>query len=371
MRTSNAVTAKFTPRRLEFKARQAIRLLGNPRGVPVDTIQFRQAAGDVKTQMQGATYHNVYGPDDVRRVRELLDPEYMAMLSRKINGLPPIICVHVTKGGVGKTSVTASVAVAFAAQGFKTLLIDGDPQGSTTETFGIDTEAEGLKTLRNVMHHSSEQCRPEDAVIAVYENAMLDLIPADNFMNRYEKELASMRLAESRFSRLVQGELKSFLGQYDIVLIDTGPASSVLNFNLMMASTLIVGVVSMDGMSLKTLTTLSNDIKDIEAAILKPLPTMLIANKFHAGQNHCNENYGRLKEIHGDVLCDNKIPVSTGFDRQVNVFDPDASRPLFEKEIGSAPSEAILNISRALISKVIEEPRRSVHNESTTSAVAA
>ena len=85
---ANAEILGFKPRRLEYKAKQAIRLLGNPRGVPVDGIQFRNAAGDVKQQKQGVTYHNVYGPEDIRRVRSVVNIHGIA--SQRLSYVPRV-----------------------------------------------------------------------------------------------------------------------------------------------------------------------------------------------------------------------------------------------------------------------------------------
>jgi chromosome partitioning protein len=58
--------------------------------------------------------------------------------------MPTVITVYLSKGGVGKTTLTALIAQFLAGKGYKTVLIDYDRQGSQTSLFDIPEPREVL-----------------------------------------------------------------------------------------------------------------------------------------------------------------------------------------------------------------------------------
>lgn len=58
-----------------------------------------------------------------------------------------IISAISQKGGVGKTTVTATLAAAMAADGFRVLLLDMNDQGDLSDTMGTSTEGDGVLEL--------------------------------------------------------------------------------------------------------------------------------------------------------------------------------------------------------------------------------
>lgn len=66
-----------------------------------------------------------------------------------------IISVANQKGGIGKTTTATALATILADKGYKTLLIDSDLQGNSTDTF--QAKFEGVATLYDFTRKSSSK----------------------------------------------------------------------------------------------------------------------------------------------------------------------------------------------------------------------
>ena len=122
----------------------------------------------------------------------------------------PIIAVTNQKGGCGKTTTTVNLAAYLALNGKKTLLVDLDPQGSSTRHLGIN---ELDKTMYDVLMRGLD-------IKALIMNTMvsgLDLAPTNNFLGKAELELASKLTARES---VLRPKLRALDG-YDYTIIDT------------------------------------------------------------------------------------------------------------------------------------------------------
>ncbi len=191
------------------------------------------------------------------------------------------------KGGVGKTSVVASLGSALSEFGKKVLLIDGN---LSSPSLGLHLNIiDPEKTLHHVLN------RTANTKEAIYEyEGGFNIMPASIF----EKiEVNPLRLKD---------KIKGLKRSYDIILIDSSPSLNEETLAVMLASDEIFVVTTPDH------PTLSATIKAIRLAKQRGTPISgLILNKVH------NKNFEiSLKDIEETL----DVPVLAVIPYDVNVL---------------------------------------------------
>lgn len=294
-----------------------------------------------------AEYHKVYTPYDVRRVRCALndiDPE------GRSEDAPPLIVTRVNKGGVGKTTITANLAVALANQGYRVLLIDGDPQASCTAMFNVDW---AYNEVKHVGHLMLDECTLDEAVIPLYDHHMLDFVAASPDLDIYQRQIdLRPNNRDKTFEQWLQAN-KAQLSRYDVILVDTNPASTTLNSVLSVPCRLWLVVMRLDPTSVASMTVFERLRAqfNVDYRGERRADMIIVANGLHEGKPPTKAALQALAAKFGDHMADDIIPDSVGFMRQIDLFDGEASGPLMEKDHTSVAATSVIDLSRTLIKR--------------------
>lgn len=153
------------------------------------------------------------------------------------------------KGGVTKTTTAVSAAQALSLLGRKVLVMDCDPQGSTTQLCGYapETEIKDEKTLLPLFYGDERDVRY--SIIPTYWHG-IDLIPARIALSDAEFEVPAKLLSDRKFEfwDILNKGLQPVLHDYDVIIIDTPPALSQLTTNALVAADAILLPCPPEGM---------------------------------------------------------------------------------------------------------------------------
>jgi chromosome partitioning protein len=154
-----------------------------------------------------------------------------------------IFATYNIKGGVGKTATAVNLAYLAAADGYRVLLWDLDPQAAASYLFRIKPRVKGggkalIKGQRPI----------EDAIKGTDFDG-LDLLPADFTYRNLDLMLDSAKQPARRLA----GLLAPLKNEYDLVVLDCPPSISLLSESVLHAADLLLVPLIPTTLSVRTL----------------------------------------------------------------------------------------------------------------------
>lgn len=160
-----------------------------------------------------------------------------------------IIAVTNQKGGAGKTTTAAALAAGLTNRGYKSLMVDLDPQANLTFTAGADTDGPSALGLL------TREAKAADAI--QHTEATGDIIPASRGLAG-AAALITGTGQEYRLREALDGL------EYDYIIIDTPPALGVLTVNALTACDSVIIPAQADIYSLQGIEQLADTIKPVK-----------------------------------------------------------------------------------------------------------
>jgi chromosome partitioning protein len=189
------------------------------------------------------------------------------------------------KGGVGKTTVTLGLASAAAQAGDRVLVVDLDPQGSSTWALGHDPSADEPSTA-DVLGASRV---PANILMSKW-GLEVDLVPAS----------PSLQDHEAGKPKRLRRALRHVAGDYDAVLIDCPPSLGNLTINGLIAADLALVVVEPAALGLRGIAAVADAIDEVWDSHNPDLELAgVIVNKVPAISSEAERRYDELARIVG------------------------------------------------------------------------
>lgn len=179
--------------------------------------------------------YTIYQIDNMREV-------FGTRPTRPADSEPVVISVSVNKGGAYKTASSVHIAQSYALQGYRTLIIDMDPQATASlyhgyvpelHITGDDTVLPFMLGEKNDLSYAIKPtCWPQ-----------LDIIPSCLELHRIESEVY-INHDEGKLSTaphlLLRAGIETIWSDYDIIIIDSAPTLGVGTVNLVCAADVII-----------------------------------------------------------------------------------------------------------------------------------
>ena len=251
------------------------------------------------------------------------------------------IAIANQKGGVGKTTTAINVSTALAATGWKTLLLDIDPQGNASTGVGIGPEMRERSTYDVLV----DQMPIENCIIPTGIPG-LDICPATVDLSGAEVEMVGM---EDRAQRL-QKALRPDLG-YDVCLIDCPPSLGLLTLNALTAADTLLVPLQCEFFALEGLSQLLTTVDRVQQRFNPDLGIIGIALTMFDRRN-------RLTDLVADDVrsCLGKLVFETTIPRNVRLSEaPSHGVPALIYDHACAGSRAYIALARELITRLPEE----------------
>ena len=151
-----------------------------------------------------------------------------------MNRRAKVIAVVNQKGGIGKTTTTINLCKALQEKGYKTAIIEMDPQGNAATALGFKNPKTTTKDIL-LKICTEEKIEPDYGILHSEED--IDLVPAS-------PELAGMEYVLYELKEKGRTALKQYIrtiGEaYDYIFIDCPPFLGLLSANALIAADSVI-----------------------------------------------------------------------------------------------------------------------------------
>ncbi|MDZ7674716.1 MAG: AAA family ATPase [Acidimicrobiales bacterium] len=249
--------------------------------------------------------------------------------------LPRIMAVANQKGGVGKTTTAVNLGAALAEAGYRTLVVDLDPQGNASTGLGINIRDLQLSMYDVIIHEASI----DDTIEAT---AMKNLFVAPSSLDLAGAEIELVP-AFSRELRLRQA-LEEIGDDYDYVLIDCPPSLGLLTVNGFAAAAEVLVPIQCEYYALEGLGQLLRNVALVQRNLNRRLQvSTFVCVMYDARTKLADQVVTEVRSHFGEKVCRIVVP------RTVRLSEaPSYGQPILAFDPGSRGAIAYRELAREI-----------------------
>ncbi|HEY0009175.1 MAG TPA: AAA family ATPase [Tepidisphaeraceae bacterium] len=249
------------------------------------------------------------------------------------------IAVVNQKGGCGKTTTSINLAACLARLGYKTLLVDMDPQGHCAVGLAVPDE-QVERTIYDCMIESSDgtPARVPDAVWQIATD--FDLCPSNLRLAAFEQVFAGRPGREDRLKQA----LDQVKANYQWCIIDCPPSVGLLSFNALRACDEVLVPVETGYFSLHGLTKMMETLDEMRERCEKPINVRVLPTLYDTRTKLAREVLSELRAKFKDQLTESTVNFNTKLKEAASF-----GQPITEYDPGSRGYKDFVNLARELM----------------------
>jgi chromosome partitioning protein len=231
-----------------------------------------------------------------------------------------IIAIANQKGGVGKTTTATHLGAGMALEGYKTLVVDMDPQANATAGLGIQPSEQ-----RNGIYDILINDLPIRDALHETEIAGLYVIPSDPRLHGAEIELVSKLARE----KILADALEKLDEDFQFIVLDCPPSLGLLTLNALSSADSIIVPMQCEYFALEGLAHLMKTVKLVQKHLNPRLEIEGIVLTMYDGRlNLTKQVADEIAQVFGSrvyktlIARNVRLSEAPSFGKPVYLYDP-------------------------------------------------